>query len=45
MPLDELPHHSAGRDIVDFLATELERNIASELKVDDGASIPEKMCR
>jgi serine/threonine protein phosphatase PrpC len=34
-----------GRDIVDFLATELEKNIAQELKVEDGASIPEKLAR
>lgn len=35
----------SGRDIVDFLATELERNIALELKQPDQASIPEKICR
>ena len=34
-----------GRDIVDFLATELEKNIAQELKVEDGASIPDKLAR
>lgn len=34
-----------GRDIVDFLSTELEKNIAQELKVEDGASIPDKLAR
>ncbi|TFJ80616.1 hypothetical protein NSK_008042 [Nannochloropsis salina CCMP1776] len=34
-----------GRDIVDFLATELEKNVARELKVEDGASVPERLER
>ena len=40
-------HHPgfSGRGIVDFIATELERNIALELRTQDGTTIPDKIGR
>jgi len=34
-----------GRGIVDFIATELERNVATEMRRNDGATFDEKICR
>jgi hypothetical protein len=38
-------NHSSGRQIVDFIEKQLERNIAMELKVDDGSSTEERLTR
>jgi protein-tyrosine phosphatase len=52
--LDEsLPNHSyigiydghGGRQIVDFLETKLEQNLANELKLNDNAGIEERVTR
>jgi hypothetical protein len=40
-----MPCFCAGRGIVDFIARELEKNVAEELRVDDVSSVPEKLSR